>query len=166
MKRPLTLSAFIIGTVFCSFYTIMIILSITMVSAVLDAAGAGYAAGAVYGVLVVELLFMVASLVLNAIAITAWNKDAEGYNKKKGVIIAAVVLNFISIAFYFVSSFMDLSGIAMAIIAMITLIVTNVLALIDLANEKKRIAQATAVTPDTEVKEEATATTEETKTEE
>ena len=142
MKRPLTLTGFIIGTVALGIQTIFELIGIALIFELLTATGApGAIVFGVVGLLTIALV--VVSLVFNILGITAWNKNAEGYQKKRKFVITAVVLNFVVVLLMLIGMLMG-SFSVISLIVMLALIATNVLAIVDLAREKNKVAPVAA----------------------
>ena len=143
MKRPLTLTAGILGIV--SHALILIFSMINMIGAI-AILGEGASAGANAGTLVsagilmfvmitIALVIGILGLVFNIISTTTWNKDVEIYKSKKGKTICAIVFNFLGIIAVFL-----VMNIIFAILIMLVLIAAAVLAIVDVCMEKKRVA--------------------------
>lgn len=125
MKRPLTLSGAIIGTVANAVLTIVFIYN----AAICLSYGAELTS---VGILcLVECLFSLTALVLDIFSILAWNKDFNGYKKRKGIIITSVVFDFLP------TLYLILNFIVVNLIFALALIAANVLKIIDLARENK-----------------------------
>lgn len=140
MKRVMTLVGFIISTVLLGIYSLIQLIGIAAIIDALSAVGAeGSATLAI--VLIITIALCVLALVFNAIAITAWKKDAAGYKKKKGMVITAIVFNFILILFLIIGMASGVVGV-LDILLLIALIAANVLAFVDMGLEKKRVAAA------------------------
>ena len=149
MKRPLSLSAFIIGTVFYGIevFSTLIVLSVVIPLTMYNPEQAGgvggvdgyYNAsiGAIVAVFVLMLAFAITSLVLNACAISSWNKPHETYLKKRGLIITAVVLNFIVIVLEFAGFFLYFNP--FSVFTLLGIITANVLVIVDLCLENGRV---------------------------
>ncbi len=145
MKRPMTLTAFIMGTVVQAIYACFSLFTLTLVIDVLSASTDTTGAATVLALCLVELAFAVVSLVLNALVIKAWNKSPEFYKKEKGKIIAATVFNFIMIVLLIIGIAGSTEGVpVLNIIIILALIATNVLAYVDLGLERKRVEKLEA----------------------
>ncbi len=145
MKRPMTLTAFIIGTVVQAIYACFSLFTLTLVIDLLSASTETTGVVTVVALCLVELAFAVVSLVLNALAIKAWNKSPEFYTKGKGKIITATVFNFIMIVLLIIGIAGSTEGVpVLNILIILALIATNVLAYVDLGLEKKRVAKLEA----------------------
>lgn len=146
MKRVSTLVGGILGTVAQSLLSIIFVLSFAMLATQVSLAISMQDAVAMEGSAMLVLcgiitLASIASILMNSIAISAWKKDKEDFSKKKGCIIAGIVLNFILIIFVILmlTAMAVDSAIAILIIAIVLLFVANVLYIVDLCKEKKRV---------------------------
>lgn len=140
MKRVMTLVGFIVATAFISIYTLIQLIG---VAAIIDAlSAANVSGGATLAiVLIITLALCVLALVFNAIAITAWKKDAAGYKKKKAMVITATVFNFVLILLLIIGMVSGAVGV-LDILLLLALLTANVLAYVDMGLEKKRTAVA------------------------
>lgn len=145
MKRPMTLTGFILATVSTAIYAGYSMFVLTLVIDILSSTSATGGATAL-ALLILDLAIAVVTLVLNAVSIKAWNRGPEAYKKYKGKVIAATVFNFIMIVSLIV-------GIAtttaetfpiLNIIIILALVAANVLAYVDLGLEGKRVAKLEA----------------------
>ena len=145
MKRPMTLTGFILATVSTAIYAGYSMFALTLVIDILSSTSATGGATAL-ALLILDLAIAVVTLVLNAVSIKAWNRGPEAYKKYKGIVIAATVFNFIMIVSLIV-------GIAtttaetfpiLNIIIILALVAANVLAYVDLGLEGKRVAKLEA----------------------
>ena len=91
-------------------------------------------------VMLLVVALVVVSLVFNSISISAWNKSVAEFPKKKGKVVTAVVLNFVLVALLIISAIMSSMITVMPVLLILGLVATNVLALVDLSLEKKRVA--------------------------
>lgn len=137
MRRPITLVGFILGTVMHSVYTIAELFVVALIIDLVVSAGATTSTFMAL-ILLITLALSIISLVFNAIAISAWNKKPEAYKKKRGIIITAIVFNFIVVLLLIIGMTGKTVGV-FDIIFMISLIATNVLAIVDLAREKGKV---------------------------
>lgn len=160
MKRPLTLTAGILGIVSHAVILVFSLINLIMGIALL---GEGASAGADANILasagiVMFVMFAVAivigilGLIFNILSVKTWNKDAEVYKAKKGKTICAIVFNFLGIIAVFL-----VMNIILAILLMLVLIAAGVLAIVDVCLEKKRVPASAEATVETTV--EATAET-------
>lgn len=142
MKRPMTLVAFIISTVFLGIEALLELIALIETINVAIKWGASSLTTSIiisillYGVVVVAIVF-------NAISISAWNKNKEGFKKKKSKIITAIVFNFIVVLFALISLIVGASApVAFLVLIFLALVATNVLAFVDLGIEKNRIEKS------------------------
>lgn len=155
MKRGLTLAGGIIGTVVNAVMSgLLALAAIAMLGLTAGIAGSGdSAAGAVAGayavvlggIMMIMVAFAVTALVLNAVAITAWNGDAAKYRKRRGVVITAIVFNLLLVLYYIYNVAVagaNLIAIVESVIFILALAATSVFYIVDLCLEKKRLAQA------------------------
>ena len=139
MKRPMTLTGFIISTVMIAVYAGFSLFTLTLMIDLFSMANQTTGLVTVLALCLVELAFAVVSLVLNAISIRAWNKSPELYKKAKGKIITATVFNFILIVLLIIGIAGTTEGVpVLNILIILALIASNVLAYVDLGMEKKR----------------------------
>ena len=137
MKRPMTLIGFIIATVFCGIYTLVQLFGLAVIIDLLTATGVtGGATLAV--VMILTIALCVLALVFNAVAISAWGKNPEGYKKKRGMVITATVFNFIIMLLLIIGMASGVVGV-LDVLLLIAVLATNVLAYIDLGLEKRRV---------------------------
>ena len=138
MKRPMTLIAFILSTVFLGIDTILELISIPMWIQIINS-GYGSAMGGVIALAIILLAFIILALVFNAICIAKWNKSVGAFAGTKGFIITTIVFNFIIVGLILISLIVNGAIAPMPIIMLLVLIATNVLVLIDLNMEKARV---------------------------
>lgn len=154
MKRPLTLIGFILGTVMHSIYTVAELFLIALIIDLIVSAGATTSVFTAV-ILLITVALSIVSLIFNAIAISAWNKSPEGYRKKRGIIITAIVFNFIVVFFLVIGMTSGSVGV-LDILLMLSIIAANVLAFVDLGREKRRVArlqEKQVITEETEIVE-------------
>lgn len=135
MKRPLTLTSAILGTVFQG---ILSLSSVILFIELID-----YLEGsALTFVLLLTIAIAVLGLIFNILSIPAWNKTPEVFRKKRGFIITAVVFNFVVVV-------LSLIGYAggearvniLSILMLIGLTTASVMFIVDMAIEGKRAAK-------------------------
>lgn len=141
-KRALTLTGAIIGTVLLAVLTVLLVIGSYTILAVINAVGGeeGALAGTMVGVIMLVMVaFAITALVLNIICIKAYSATPENYAKLKGVVITAIVFNFILAAYYLFSLFTAADAVAIVeyIIFVLVLVAVAVLYIVDLVNEKK-----------------------------
>lgn len=146
MKRTKSLIASILGTVVTG---VQVIVSLYMIFACIvllgqitvDVDAEAHAILVMTMLLVVLLLlFLITTLILTCLTFKPISGSPEKYAEGKGVTIATIVFNFLLAILLFVI-YLD-SGVGMAVFAVIcalTLIASNVLYIIDLAQEKERV---------------------------
>ncbi len=139
MKRIMTLVGSILGTVAGAVASILVLISTI---AVLDLAGGADGVLTLILLLVLPLLVIITSTILSAIAIATWNKPADKFKAKKGLVITALVFNFISA----ILEIALLGGIYMIICAIVA-IASAVLLIVDLCLEGKRVEATTEEEP-------------------
>ena len=134
MKRVMTLVGGIIGTVVDAIYSFVALLEGALLLELLGAAGVpGASIFAIVGLLIIAIV--VTALVLNAISISGFTCSAEKFAKKRGVIITAVVFNFL-LAFLLILSTMTGGVTFFTALVILTSIATGVLFIVDLCLEK------------------------------
>lgn len=140
MKRVMTLVGFIVATALLGIYSLIQLIGVAAIIDLLTATGVqGGALLAV--VIIITLALCVLALVFNAIAITAWKKDAAGYKKKKAMVITATVFNFVIILLLIIGMASGAVGV-LDVLLLLALLAANVLAYVDMGLEKKRTAVA------------------------
>lgn len=143
MKRPMTLVAFIISTVFLGIDALLELIGLIEIINIAINWGAGSSLAT--SIIISILLFgvIVVAIVFNAISISAWNKNKDGFKKKKSKIITAIVFNFIVILFALIALIVGKgSSVAFFVLILFALVATNVLAFVDLGIEKNRIEKS------------------------
>ena len=138
MKRPMTLIAFILSTVFLGIDTILELISIPTLIQIINS-GYASAMGGIIALTIILLAFIILALVFNAICIAKWNKSVGAFAGTKGFIITTIVFNFIIVGLILISWIVNGAIAPMPIIILLVLIATNVLVLIDLNKEKARV---------------------------
>lgn len=110
-----------------------------------------------FAAIIIELISITA-LILSCVSFASIKKPHEVFKKKKGVIIALIVFNFVLIELFAMSFLGTVSILNMIlnVVSIVLLLVANILYIVDLAKEKKRVAQAQAVAaPVVETEEQA-----------
>lgn len=137
MRRKLAFSGFILGTCIMAITTFFMLIGAIMVADLLAGTGSTDT-GAVIAVIVLEMLFYIAILILNALSISA-TTTASKFDRRKGLVITTIVFNFIAVFMYILSISVSGTGVGMSgvivfyVIFMLALIASNVLAIVDLA---------------------------------
>ena len=142
MKRPLTLTSAILGTVFQGILALeSIILFIAMMDLVAGATGAGTLAI----VMIITIAIAVLGLIFNILSIPTWNKAPEVFRKKRGVIITAIVFNLLIVVLSLIGYADEGATVNfLSILMLLCLIAASVMYIVDLATEKKRVAELEA----------------------
>lgn len=142
MKRPMTLTAGILGIVSHALMMILSLVSVVGIIAILDlGASSGADPDALAAVGIISLILIVIcvvvgilGLIFNILAVKTWNKSTADYKAKKGKIITAIVFNFIGAGVIFIAG-----NIIISVLVMLMLIASAVLLIVDLCLEKKRV---------------------------
>lgn len=151
MKRPLALTAYLLATVSLALYVVLYLVGTIRLLSWAGGFGATtivvFLVAAIYGV----------ALALNAASISSFTASPEKYKKKKATAIAAIVFNFITVLLLFISlvamntslgaflafplfALIPNNGfIAILVIVLLCVLAATVLAIVDLALEKKRV---------------------------
>lgn len=142
MKRPLTLTSAILGTVFQGILALeSIILFIAMMDLVAGASGAGTLAI----VMIITIAIAVLGLLFNILSISAWNKAPEVFRKKRGFIITAIVFNLLIVVLSLIGYAGEGATVNfLSILMLLCLIAASIMFIVDLAQEKKRVAELEA----------------------
>lgn len=142
MKRPLTLTSAILGTVFQGILALeSVILFIAMMDLVAGATGAGTLAI----VMIITIAIAVLGLIFNILSIPAWNKAPEVFRKKRGVIITAIVFNLLIVVLSLIGYAGEGTTVNfLSILMLLCLIASSIMFIVDLATEKKRVAELEA----------------------
>ena len=148
MKRTLSLAAAIMSTLANGILVIISVVSLIMVFGII--AGISGQTGSVQAEMMVAIISIGVSLLMLALVLAAFilsckmfkhiNAPHEEYAKKKSSIIAVIVLNFLVMILCILS--MDPSSVGTFIfylICMLVLLVSNILFIIDLAQENKKV---------------------------
>ncbi len=145
MKRINTMVATILGTVANAYQLVINIISVFAIIGLLADAGAGSSMTAVLTVVIVTVLLLAVLLVafiLTCRVFKYMNEKPEVYKSKKGLIIAAIVFNFLVVALLCYGGFSgNVFGIIMNVLSILLLVATNVLYIVDLCLEKRRVAK-------------------------
>ena len=141
MKRPMTLVAFIISTVFLGIDAVVDLLAILNYVDIVTRWGGNLL---ITSLIISILLFsvVVVAIIFNAMSISAWNKNKERFKKKKSQIITAIVFNFIVILFALITLIVTATPVAFFVLILFALVATNVLAFVDMGIEKNRIEKS------------------------
>lgn len=152
MKRTLSLAAAIMSTLANGILVIISVVSLIMVFGII--AGISGQTGSVQAEMMFAIISISISLLMLALVLAAFilsckmfkyiNASHEDYTKKKSSIIAVIVLNFLVMILCILS--MDPSSVGTFIfylICMLVLIASNILFIIDLAQENKKMKKMT-----------------------
>ncbi|MCM1289454.1 MAG: hypothetical protein NC132_02230 [Corallococcus sp.] len=139
MKRIMTLVGAIIGVVFDAIFSLIMLIGI---AAILELLGgeAGATLVAIVGIL--ETALGVVALVFNAIAISGFACTHEKYAKKRGLLITAVVFNFVLAMLLLIS--LCTSFTALILFVFLASVAAGVLLIVDVCMESKRVAKVEA----------------------
>ncbi len=140
MKRPLTLTAGILGTVANVGLVILYALAayVLIFGGVIaggQAPEAGAAIGLVTIIVAIAAIFSIVALILNACTINCFSASAEKFSKKKALIITAIVFNALTAICGFIYTTIWTIILALVVVA------TIVLQIVDLCLENKRIRE-------------------------
>ena len=155
-RRGLIFSGTIVGTVLFALLTfgcaIEIPILTTTIELIISAATEQTAVYAsimyvIVPLLIVSLLFYVTSLVLNACSIPVASATAEKFRKRRGVIIATVVFDFVTFFFSFGSTIFQFVAYynpfaVFSILMEFGILASGILLLVDLCREKSRAQQS------------------------
>lgn len=148
IKRPMTLVASIIATVFLSIAFIVDIISIALLSDLAREAGTTIPSTIITGLIIGMSLILVA-LLLNILNIRVWNYTAEKFKKNKGIYITAIVF-VLFIAFLAMISLSNSDSIVWTIFYMIAMLASGTLYIVDLCLENKRVLQLAQIEASTD----------------
>lgn len=134
MKRPLSLVAFILATVFTAVYNVILIIGLTAIFPVLSDLSKVPGGSTVVIILFLQVAVFLITMILDIVGIAKSTKAPDVY--KKGAVITATVFNFITAITLL---FTELS--ILPILVIVVLVAANVLVYVDLSKEGKRRAQ-------------------------
>lgn len=137
IKRPMTLIASILSTVFLS---IAFVLEVVALGVLIDAFNqAGVVIPATYIVIVVlDFIVITISLVFNIFNIPCWNYTAEKFRKSAKLYITTICLTFFVALLDIIS--LSISGVSVwGIFNLIAMLASGTLYIIDISLENKRI---------------------------
>ncbi len=144
MKRNNTVIATILGTVANAYQLVINLISVFAIFGLLADAGAGASVAAMLTVIIITILMLavlVVAFVLTCRIFKYMNETPEVYKSKKGLIIAAIVFNFLVVLLLCIGGFEgSIFGIIMNVLSILLLVATNVLYIVDLCLEKNRVA--------------------------
>lgn len=148
MRRVKTLTAGILATVTQAIFSIIMLVALFLIVDLISMGATG-----VEGTIVLMAILtavVLTTLVLSIVAIPAWAKDAVGFKKKKALIITAVVFNFVVVLYQLISLVTAAPAAGTIILYVILMgmsIAANVLWLIDLAQEGRKVNQPVSAAP-------------------
>lgn len=137
MRRKLAFSGFILGTIITAITAFFMLIGGILAIEILSSMDAG----ASIAIIVVEVLFFVATLVLNAVSISA-TTTAKKFDRRKGLVITTIVFNFLAMLVYIMpmtAEGLPAGFIVVYVLLMLALIASNVLVIVDLSLNKKAI---------------------------
>lgn len=140
MKRTKTLIAGILGIIMS--FIIVFIWGNLLVSLFSIISGGNVSVNALAGFLIFAYFVIeicaICSLIFSIFTVIYWNSKPEIYEKKKKLIITAIVFNFIGVLFFLISIFLNATpaSIAISIIAILIYVAANVLYILDMKKEK------------------------------
>ena len=154
MKRTKTLIAGILGIIMS--FIIVFIWGNLLVSLFSIISGGNVSVNALAGFLIFAYFVIeicaICSLIFSIFTVIYWNSKPEIYEKKKKLIITAIVFNFIGVLFFLISIFLNATpaSIAISIIAILIYVAANVLYILDMKKEKpaKVVEEPTSVESD------------------
>lgn len=142
MKRLNTMIATIIGTTANAIQLIInLVAFLAIVGALADLGNdSAMVALTVIGVSIILLAFIIVAFILTCRIFKYMNASSEVYASKKGLIISAIVFNFLVAILLFAFGFSgNVSSIIINVLCALALIATNVLYIVDLCLEKNRV---------------------------
>ncbi len=140
----------ILGTVFDAIFSVIMLIGLT---AILEVAEGATGTATFTVVAIITIALGVIALVFNAICISGFSCKPETYRKKRGLIITAVVFNFLLALILLITVFN--SPQVINILVLLSSIAAGVLLIVDLALENKRVAKLQAAEQPQEEKTEA-----------
>lgn len=159
MKRINTMVATIMGTVANAYQLVVNLISAFALFGLLADISSGTSMAGVLPTILLILLFVaviVVAFILTCIIFKYMNATPETYKSKKGLIIAAIVFNFLVVILLCIGGFEGaIFGIIMNVLSILLLVATNVLYIVDLCLEKGRVARKSAEEQTTSVEEPA-----------
>lgn len=159
MKRINTMIATILGTVANAYQLVVNLISAFALFGLLADISSGTSMAGVLPTILLILLFVaviVVAFILTCIIFKYMNAAPEVYKSKKGLIIAAIVFNFLVVLLLCIGGFEGaIFGIIMNVLSILLLVATNVLYIVDLCLEKGRVARKSAEEQTTSVEEPA-----------
>lgn len=145
MKRINTMVGTIMGTVANAYQLVVNLISAFALFGLLADISSGTSMAGVLPTILLILLFVaviVVAFILTCRIFKYMNAAPETYESKKGLIIAAIVFNFLVVILLCIGGFEGTAfGIIMNVLCLLVLVATNVLLIVDMCLEKKRVAE-------------------------
>lgn len=145
MKRPLIFTSALVGTIILAIQTVINVYSFFALFVLLGLANVADNTNTVFIVFALFLAVLImaciiTTLILNCCIFSAGNADFEKYNKKKGVIVATIVFDFILAFLLLISSFVSESALGIVVngISLLLLVMCAIFCIVDLAKERQR----------------------------
>lgn len=157
MKRPMNLIASIFGTVANAVQAVVNLLSLYafMIATMMIFDTGNVASNMImllmFGVSLILELLIITALVLCCCNFPSFSASPEKYKARRKLTIATIVFNFLIIALfivYFASGTLQLTALLLNGLSMALLLASNVLYIVDLCREKKRVDNAAEVAQD------------------
>lgn len=142
MKRVMTLVGSIVATVLHAIFSLIMLLGLTLVFEIIRAVDAPVGSVFLAAIMLVLTAIGIVTLVFTAIAMSGFSCDHEKYAKKRGLLLTAVVLNFVVAVFSFVVFCSSLTG--FYLVWFLASAAGGALILVDLCLEGKRVAKLQA----------------------
>ena len=145
MKRINTMVGTIMGTVANAYQLVVNLISAFALFGLLADISSGTSMAGVLPTILLILLFVaviVVAFILTCRIFKYMNAAPETYKSKKGLIIAAIVFNFLVVILLCIGGFEGTAfGIIMNVLCLLVLVATNVHLIVDMCLEKKRVAE-------------------------
>ena len=143
MKRPLTLTSCILNIVSSVVYLgYQFVISLIIFDLLGSASQVSASTLIMIALLVSSLVIALVCMIFNIVSTFTWNKTPEKYKSKKKLLTVTLIFNFL---FFFLILIRDVLSIGAHIIVDIILLVvvavSNVLLIVDLTREKKKVAR-------------------------
>ena len=151
MKRVGSLVGTILATIVNGAQVILNAYAMVVIFSVLSAASTGTALDAplavmTLGIYVILELFLIVAFILTCVNFGHVFGSPEKYAQKKGVTIASIVFNFLVMLMLIIAVFSGgaISNIIITLLCALALLATNILYIVDLSLENKRVARLNA----------------------
>ena len=142
MKRIMTLVGAIVATVFHALFSLILLLGLALVIEALKVIDGEFLGAFVAIIMLVLTAVGIVTLIFTAIAMSAFSCDHEKYTKKRGLLLTAVVLNFVVAVFAFIVLCTNFS--ATYLLWFLASVAGGTLILVDICLEGKRVAKLQA----------------------